>query len=144
MSVAAVRAVLPVVLLTVVFAIVIGVVFYVKGQLTPAGLTWPSAFDTALNTLTSFGTLVVIVALAALVIFVLISALGGSGIAGRFVNPYNGIERHYPNSLPTLYRRRTGLCPNPMAGLRLCTFPGLHGWGLLRLRRSTRTPKQGF
>jgi hypothetical protein len=84
-SVAAVRAVLPVALLTVVFAIVIGVVFYVKGQLTPAGLTWPSAFDTALNTLTSFGALVVIVALAALVIFVLISALGGSGIAGRFV-----------------------------------------------------------
>jgi hypothetical protein len=84
-SVAAVRAVLPVVLLTVVFAIVIGVVYYVKGQLTPAGLTWPSAFDTALNTLTSFGTLVVIVALAALVIFVLISTLGGGGMAGRFV-----------------------------------------------------------
>ena len=85
MSVAAVRAVLPVVLLTVVFAIVLGVVFYVKEQLTPAGLTWPSAFDTALNTLTSFGTLAVIVALAALVIFVLLSTLGGSGIAGRFV-----------------------------------------------------------
>jgi hypothetical protein len=84
-SVSAVRAVLPVVLLTVVFAIVIGVVYYVRGQLTPAGLTWPSAFDTALNTLTSFGTLVVIVALAALVIFVLISTLGASNVAGRFV-----------------------------------------------------------
>jgi hypothetical protein len=83
-SVAAVRAVLPIALLTVVFAIVLGVVYYVRSQLGPAGLAWPSAFDTALNILTSFGTIVVIVALAALVIFVLLSTLGG-GIAGRFV-----------------------------------------------------------
>jgi hypothetical protein len=82
-SVAAVRAVLPIALLTVVFAIVLGVVYYVRAQLAPAGLQWPSAFDTALNTLTSFGTLVVIVALAALVIYVLLSVLGG-GVAGRF------------------------------------------------------------
>jgi hypothetical protein len=82
-SVAAVRAVLPIALLTVVFAIVLGVVYYVRAQLTPAGLQWPSAFDTALNTLTGFGTLVVIVALAALVIYVLVSVLGG-GVAGRF------------------------------------------------------------
>jgi len=54
-SVAAVRAVLPIVLLTVVFAIVLGVVYYVKSQLTPAGLQWPSVFDATLNTLTSFG-----------------------------------------------------------------------------------------
>jgi hypothetical protein len=83
-SVAAVRAVLPIALLTVVFAIVLGVVYYVRSQLGPAGLQWPSAFDTALNTLTSFGTLVVIVALAALVIFVLFNVLGGR-VAGRFV-----------------------------------------------------------
>jgi hypothetical protein len=83
-SVAAVRAVLPIALLTVVFAIVLGVVYYVKAQLTPAGLQWPSAFDTALNTLTGFGSLIVIVALAALVIFVLLTALGG-GVAGRFI-----------------------------------------------------------
>jgi hypothetical protein len=82
-SVEAVRAVLPIALLTAVFAIVLGVVYYVKAQLSPAGLTWPSAFDTALNTLTSFGTLVVIVALAALVLFVLLSTLGGR-VAGRF------------------------------------------------------------
>jgi hypothetical protein len=86
-SVAAVRAVLPIALLTVVFAIVLGVVYYVKSQLTPAGLTWPSAFDTALNTLTGFGTLVVIVALAALVMFVLLSVLGGR-VAGRFATPW--------------------------------------------------------
>ena len=86
MSVAAVRAVLPIVLLTVVFAIVLGVVYYVKSQLTPAGLTWPSVFDATLATLTSFGTLIVIVALAALVIFVLLSAIGG-GVRARFVVP---------------------------------------------------------
>jgi hypothetical protein len=85
-SVVAVRAILPVVLLAVVFAVVIGVVFYVRSQLEPAGLTWPSAFDAALGTLTSFGTLIVIVALAALVIYVLLNVLGG-GIAGRFVVP---------------------------------------------------------
>jgi len=85
-SVAAVRAVLPIVLLTVVFAIVLGVVYYVKAQLGPAGLQWPSAFDTALSTLTSFGTLVVIVALATLVIFVLLNVLGG-GVGARFVVP---------------------------------------------------------
>jgi hypothetical protein len=85
-SVAAVRAVLPIALLTVVFAITLGVVYYVKSQLGPAGLTWPSAFDTALNTLTSFGTLIVIVALAALVIFVLFNVLGG-GVRARFVAP---------------------------------------------------------
>jgi len=85
-SVAAVRAVLPIALLTVVFALVLGVVYYVRSQLTPAGLTWPSAFDAALSTLTGFGTLVVIVALAALVIFVLVSVLGG-GIRARFVVP---------------------------------------------------------
>ncbi len=84
MSVAAVRTVLPVALLTVVFAIVLGVVYYVKAQLGPTGLTWPSAFDTALNTLTSFGTLVVIVSLAALVIFALLATLGGR-VMGRFV-----------------------------------------------------------
>jgi hypothetical protein len=77
---------LPIALLTVVFAIVLGVVYYVKSQLTPAGLTWPTAFDTALNTLTGFGSLVVIVALAALVIFVLLSTLGGN-VPGRFVVP---------------------------------------------------------
>jgi len=85
-SVAAVRAVLPIVLLTVVFAIVLGVVYYVRSQLTPAGLAWPSVFDATLATLTSFGTLIVIVALAALVIFVLLSALGG-GVRARFVVP---------------------------------------------------------
>jgi hypothetical protein len=85
-SVVAVRAVLPIVLLTVVFAIVLGVVYYVRSQLTPAGLTWPSVFDATLATLTSFGTLIVIVALAALVIYVLLSALGG-GIRARFVVP---------------------------------------------------------
>jgi hypothetical protein len=83
-SVAAVRAVLPIVLLTVVFAITLGVVYYVRSQLTPAGLQWPSAFDTSLNTLTNFGTLTVIVSLAALVIFVLFSVLAGR-VAGRFV-----------------------------------------------------------
>jgi hypothetical protein len=86
-SVSAVRAVLPIVLLTVVFAITLGVVYYVRAQLAPAGLQWPSAFDTALSTLTSFGTLVVIVALAALVIYVLLSVLGG-GVAGRFATPW--------------------------------------------------------
>jgi hypothetical protein len=85
-SVAAVRAVLPIALLTVVFAIVLGVVYYVRSQLTPAGLQWPSVFDTTLSTLTSFGTLIVIVALASLVIFVLLSAVGG-GIRARFVAP---------------------------------------------------------
>ncbi|MCC5990119.1 MAG: hypothetical protein LM558_01225 [Thermosphaera sp.] len=84
MSVVAVRAVLPIVLLTVVFAITLGVVYYVKAQLNPAGLQWPSAFDTALSTLTSFGTLVVIVALATLVIFVLLNVLDGR-VAGRFI-----------------------------------------------------------
>ena len=83
MSVAAVRAVMPIVLLTVVFAVVLGVVYYVRAQLEPAGLEWPSTFNAALNTLTNFGTLVVIVALAALVIFVLFDVLGG-GAAGRF------------------------------------------------------------
>jgi hypothetical protein len=82
-SVAAVRAVLPIALLTVVFAIVLGVVYFVKAQLGPAGLQWPSAFDAALNTLTGFGALIVIVALAALVLYVLLSTLGGR-VAGRF------------------------------------------------------------
>ena len=84
MSVSAVRAMLPVVLLTVALAIVIGVVYYVKSQLGPAGLTWPSAFDTALNTLTNFVVLAVIISLAAIVIFVLLSTLGG-GVVGKFI-----------------------------------------------------------
>ena len=84
MSVAAVRAVLPIALLTVVFALVLGVVYAVRAQLSQAGLQWPSAFDAALSTVTSFGALIVIVALGALVIFVLFSLLGGR-VAGRFV-----------------------------------------------------------
>jgi hypothetical protein len=45
-------------LLTAVLAIVIGVVFLVRGQLEAAGLQWPSALDTALSVLVGFVELV--------------------------------------------------------------------------------------
>jgi len=45
-------------LLTAVLAIVIGVVFLVRGQLEEAGLQWPSALDTALSVLVGFVELV--------------------------------------------------------------------------------------
>ena len=54
MSVKAVREAL----LTAVLAIVIGVVFLVRGQLEEAGLQWPSALDTALSVLVGFVELV--------------------------------------------------------------------------------------
>ncbi len=54
MSVKAVREAL----LTAVLAIVIGVVFLVRGQLEAAGLQWPSALDTALSVLVGFVELV--------------------------------------------------------------------------------------
>ena len=85
MSMASVRAIVPVVLLTIAFIIVMGVIHYVRSQLPSAGLTWPTAFDNILSTLTSFGGLVVIVSLAALVIFALMTIFAGA-VAARAVN----------------------------------------------------------
>ena len=79
MSVKAVREAL----LTAVLAIVIGVVFLVRGQLEAAGLQWPSALDTALSVLFGFIRLVMmlddIVVLVALIIItiIILFALGG-------------------------------------------------------------------
>jgi NADH:ubiquinone oxidoreductase subunit 3 (subunit A) len=73
-------------LLTVVLAIVIGLVFFVREQLEATGLPWPSALDTALSVLVGFVGLVMtlydIVGLVALIaifiiIIMILFALGG-------------------------------------------------------------------
>jgi Na+-driven multidrug efflux pump len=81
-GVKAVRDILSIALSTVVFvvvfAVVIGLVFLVRGQLEAAGLQWPSALDTALSALVGFIRLVMmlddIVVLVALII--ILFALG--------------------------------------------------------------------
>jgi hypothetical protein len=93
-SVKAVREALLTAVFVVVFAIVIGVVFLVRGQLEAAGLQWPSALDTALSVLVGFVELVmtlrdivrpdVLIAIFIIIITIIISfviiilfALGG-------------------------------------------------------------------
>jgi hypothetical protein len=75
-------------LLTVVLAIVIGLVFFVREEIEATGLPWPSALDTELSVLVGFVGLVMtlydIVGLVALIaIFIIIAiiilfALGGA------------------------------------------------------------------
>jgi len=67
-SIQAIGTIPLIVLLTAVFAIVIGIVFFVRGQFEAAGLQWPSALDTALSVLVGFAGLVVLTALMAIVI----------------------------------------------------------------------------
>jgi hypothetical protein len=57
-SVKDLRTIPSIALLTVVLAIVIGVVFLVREQLEATGLPWPSALDTALSVLVGFVKLV--------------------------------------------------------------------------------------
>jgi uncharacterized membrane protein HdeD (DUF308 family) len=78
-------------LLTVVLAIVIGLVFFVREQLEAIGLPWPSALDTALSVLVGFVEpimtpydirgLVVLIAIFIIALGLLLR-LGGPG-AGR-------------------------------------------------------------
>jgi hypothetical protein len=53
-SVKDLRTIPSIALLTVVLAIVIGLVFFVREQLEATGLPWPSALDTALSVLVGF------------------------------------------------------------------------------------------
>jgi uncharacterized membrane protein HdeD (DUF308 family) len=78
-------------LLTVVLAIVIGLVFFVREQLEATGLPWPSALDTALSVLVGFVEPIMtpydirgLIALIAIFIIALglLLRLGGPG-AGR-------------------------------------------------------------
>ena len=91
MSVKDLRTIPSIALLTVVLAIVIGLVFFVREQFEALGLPWPSALDTALSVLVGFVELIMtlldirgLVVLIAIFIIALglLLRLGGPG-AGR-------------------------------------------------------------
>jgi ABC-type proline/glycine betaine transport system permease subunit len=90
-SVKDLRTIPSIALLTVVLAIVIGLVFFVREQLEATGLPWPSALDTALSVLVGFVEPIMtpydirrLIALIAIFIIALglLLRLGGPG-AGR-------------------------------------------------------------